>query len=128
MFGLLMFAGNDTTRNTISGGTLALIENPDQRQKMLDDPALIDLAVEEIIRWVTPVMWFRRTPQIDTEIGGVPVKEGDKVVLWYASGSRDEEAIPDPMKFDVTRDRINHRASAEAAVTSASARRSRGSS
>lgn len=108
MFGLLMFAGNDTTRNTISGGTLALIENPDQREQMLDDPELIDLAVEEIIRWVTPVMWFRRTPQIDTEIGGVPVKEGDAVVLWYASGSRDEEAIPDPMKFDVTRDRINH--------------------
>jgi cytochrome P450 len=108
MFGLLMFAGNDTTRNTISGGTLALIENPDQRQQMLEHPELIDLAVEEIIRWVTPVMWFRRTPLADTEIRGVPVKEGDAVVLWYASGSRDEEAIPDPMKFDVTRDRINH--------------------
>ncbi len=108
MFGLLMFAGNDTTRNTISGGTLALIENPDQRRILLDRPELIDLAVEEIIRWVTPVMWFRRTPLADTEIRGVPVKEGDAVVLWYASGSRDEEAIPDPMKFDVTRDRINH--------------------
>jgi cytochrome P450 len=108
MFGLLMFAGNDTTRNTISGGTLALIENPDQRQQMLDHPELIDLAVEEIIRWVTPVMWFRRTPLVDTEIRGVPVKEGDAVVLWYASGSRDEDEIPDPMKFDVTRDRINH--------------------
>jgi cytochrome P450 len=108
MFGLLMFAGNDTTRNTISGGTLALIENPDQRQILLDRPDLIDLAVEEIIRWVTPVMWFRRTPLEDTEIRGVPVKEGDAVVLWYASGSRDEEAIPDPMRFDLTRDRINH--------------------
>jgi cytochrome P450 len=108
MFGLLMFAGNDTTRNTISGGTLALIENPDQRQQMLDQPELIDLAIEEIIRWVTPVMWFRRTPLADTEIRGVPVKEGDAVVLWYASGSRDEDEIPDPMKFDVTRDRINH--------------------
>jgi linalool 8-monooxygenase len=108
MFGLLMFAGNDTTRNTISGGALALIENPDQRQRMLDQPELIDLAVEEIIRWVTPVMWFRRTPLADTEIRGVPVKEGDAVVLWYASGSRDEDEIPDPMKFDVTRDRINH--------------------
>jgi len=108
MFGLLMFAGNDTTRNTISGGTLALIENPDQRQILLDSPELIDLAVEEAIRWVTPVMWFRRTPLEDTEIRGVPVKEGDAIVLWYASGSRDEEAIPDPMKFDVTRDRINH--------------------
>jgi cytochrome P450 len=108
MFGLLMFAGNDTTRNTISGGTLALIENPDQRQLLLDRPELIDLAVEEIIRWVTPVMWFRRTPLQDTEIRGVPVKEGDAVVLWYASGSRDEDVIADPMRFDITRERINH--------------------
>jgi linalool 8-monooxygenase len=108
MFGLLMFAGNDTTRNTISGGTIALIENPDQREQLIEDPSLIDMAVEEIIRWVTPVMWFRRTPTQDTEIRGVPVKEGDKVVLWYASGSRDEEAIVDPMHFDVTRDRVNH--------------------
>jgi linalool 8-monooxygenase len=108
MFGLLMFAGNDTTRNTISGGTIAMIENPDQRQLLIDNPDLIDTAVEECIRWVTPVMWFRRTPQTDTEIRGVPVREGDKVVLWYASGSRDEEVISDPMTFDVTRDKINH--------------------
>lgn len=108
MFGLLMFAGNDTTRNTISGGALALIENPDQRRQMLDNPDLIDFAVEEIIRWVTPVMWFRRTPTTDTEIRGVPIKQGEPVVLWYASGSRDEEAVSDPMRFDVTRDRINH--------------------
>jgi cytochrome P450 len=108
MFGLLMFAGNDTTRNTISGGTLALIEHPDERRKLIDDPSLIDSAVEEIIRWVTPVMWFRRTPKQDTEIRGVPVKEGDKVVLWYASGSRDEELVPDPMRFDVSRGTKDH--------------------
>lgn len=108
MFGLLMFAGNDTTRNTISGGTLALIEHPDQRRKLIEDPSLIDIAVEEIIRWVTPVMWFRRTPTVDTEIRGVPVKEGEKVVLWYASGSRDEELIADPMRFDVTRQPNHH--------------------
>jgi cytochrome P450 len=108
MFGLLMFAGNDTTRNTISGGTIAFIENPDQRRKLIEDPSLIELAVEEAIRWVTPVMWFRRTPKCDTEIAGVPVKEGDAVVLWYASGSRDEELISDPMTFDITRERINH--------------------
>jgi linalool 8-monooxygenase len=108
MFGLLMFAGNDTTRNTISGGTIAFIENPDQRQKLLDDPSLIDLAVEEAIRWVTPVMWFKRTPTCDTSIRGVPVKEGDAVVLWYTSGSRDEEIISDPMAFDITREKINH--------------------
>jgi linalool 8-monooxygenase len=108
MFGLLMFAGNDTTRNTISGGTVALIENPDQRQKLIDDPSLIDLAVEEAIRWVTPVMWFKRTATSDTEIRGVPIAEGDAVVLWYTSGSRDEDVISDPMSFDITRDRINH--------------------
>jgi linalool 8-monooxygenase len=110
MFGLLMFAGNDTTRNTISGGTLALIENPDQRQKLIDDPSLIDSAVEEILRWVTPVMWFRRTPKEDTEIRGVPVAEGDAIVLWYASGSRDEELVPDPMRFDVARGTKDHQA------------------
>jgi cytochrome P450 len=108
MFGLLMFAGNDTTRNTISGGTIALIDNPDQRQRLIDDPSLIDMAVEEAIRWVTPVMWFKRTPQTDTEIRGVPVKEGDSVVLWYTSGSRDEDAVEEPMKFDISRERVNH--------------------
>jgi cytochrome P450 len=110
MFGLLMFAGNDTTRNTISGGTLALIENPDQRRRLIENPELIDDGVEEIIRWVTPVMWFMRTPQADTEIAGVPLHEGDKVVLWYSSGSRDDELVPDPMRFDVGRDGAKHQA------------------
>jgi cytochrome P450 len=110
MFGLLMFAGNDTTRNTMSGGMLALMRNPDQRQKLIDDPSLIDSAIEEILRWVTPVMWFKRTPKQDTEIAGVPVKEGDKVVLWYASGSRDETVAPDPDRFDITRDKVQHQA------------------
>jgi cytochrome P450 len=110
MFGLLMFAGNDTTRNTISGGTIALIEYPDQRQRLLDDPSLIENAVEEMIRWQTPVMWFKRTATKDTEIRGVPVQEGEPVVLWYTSGSRDEELVPDPMKFDVGRDKTAHQA------------------
>jgi cytochrome P450 len=109
MFALLMFAGNDTTRNTISGGALALIEHPDERQALIDDPSLLDCAIEEILRWVTPVMWFRRTATTDTEIRGVPVKEGDKVVLWYISGSRDEDLVADPMRFDVTRD-LHHQA------------------
>ena len=108
MFGLLMFAGNDTTRNTISGGTIALIENPDQREKMLSGSADIDNAVEEMIRWQTPVMWFRRTALKDTEIRGVPIAEGDAIVMWYASGSRDEELVPNPMMFDVTRDKTPH--------------------
>jgi linalool 8-monooxygenase len=109
-FALLMFAGNDTTRNTISGGTLAFIENPDQRQALIDDPSLIEGAVEECLRWVTPVMHFRRTPTTDTEIRGLPVKEGDKVVVWYASGSRDEEVVPDPMRFDIARGKVDHQA------------------
>jgi cytochrome P450 len=110
MFGLLMFAGNDTTRNTISGGTLALIEHPEQREKLLADPSLIENAVEEMIRWQTPVMWFKRTPTRDTEIRGVPIKEGEPVVLYYSSGSRDEELVPDPMTFDVSRDKTAHQA------------------
>ena len=110
MFGLLMFAGNDTTRNTISGGTIALIENPDQRRKLIDDPSLIENAVEEMLRWQTPVMWFKRTPTRDTELRGVAIAEGEPVVLWYASGSRDEELVPNPMSFDVTRDRVAHQA------------------
>jgi cytochrome P450 len=109
-FALLMFAGNDTTRNTISGGTLALIEHPEQRQKLIDDPSLIDSAVEEMLRWVTPVMWFRRTPTTDVELRGAQIKENDKVVIWYASGSRDEAAVPDPMRFDVTRGTVAHQA------------------
>ncbi len=110
MFAFLMFTGSDTTRNVISGGTLALIEHPDQRQKLVEEPALIDDAVEELIRWVSPVMWFRRTPVRDTEIRGVPIKENDKVVVWYASGSRDEELVEDPMRFDITRDHVKHSA------------------
>jgi linalool 8-monooxygenase len=109
-FAILMFAGNDTTRNTSSGGVLALIENPDQYAKLRQDPTLIPNAVEEILRWVTPVMWFRRTPTTDVEIRGVPIKEGAKVVIWYASGSRDEAVVEDPMRFDVTRPKVDHQA------------------
>jgi linalool 8-monooxygenase len=108
MFGLLMFAGNDTTRNTISGGTIALIENPGQRELLLIGSADIDNAVEEMIRWQSPVMWFKRTALKDTELRGVPISEGDAVVLWYASGSRDEELVESPMTFDVTRDKTPH--------------------
>jgi cytochrome P450 len=111
MFALLMFTGSDTTRNVISGGTLALMEHPDERRKLIDDPSLIDVAVEEIIRWVSPVMWFARAATSDTELRGVKIAEGEKVVVWYASGSRDEELIEDPMRFDVARGgKINHSA------------------
>src|SRR6202022_67220 len=78
-FGILMFAGNDTTRNTASGGMRALIENDDQRQKLLNNPEGIPNAVEEMLRWVTPVIYFTRTAQSDTEVGGQQIKEGERV-------------------------------------------------
>jgi cytochrome P450 len=109
-FGLLMFAGNDTTRNTASGGLLALLEHPEQRVALASDPGILPGAVEEILRWVTAVMWFSRTATRDTEIHGVPILHGQKLVLWYASGSRDEELVPDPMQFDVTRTAVEHQA------------------
>jgi cytochrome P450 len=109
-FGLLMFAGNDTTRNTASGAMLALIEHPDQRQKLIEDPSLMRDAVEELLRWVSAVVHFRRTATRDTEIAGQRIAAGDKVVLWYASGNRDETAIPDPDRLDVSRPNVEHQA------------------
>ena len=102
-FILLVVAGNETTRNSISGGLLALSENPDERKKLLDDPSLIPSAVQEIVRWVSPVLHMRRTATEDTEIRGQKIKKGDKVVMWYASANRDEEKWDDPFRFDVTR-------------------------
>ncbi|GMV63795.1 MAG: linalool 8-monooxygenase [Parvibaculum sp.] len=102
-FILLVVGGNETTRNSISGGLLALSENPEERRKLLDDPSLIPSAVQEIVRWVSPVLHMRRTATEDTEIRGQRIKKGDKVVMWYASGNRDEEKWDDPFRFDVTR-------------------------
>ena len=102
-FLLLTVAGNETTRNAIAHGMLALIEHPEQRQKLLDDPELIPTAVEEILRWGSPVMCFRRTATRDVEVGGTQVKEGDKVVIWYISANRDESVFENPYTFDVTR-------------------------
>ena len=109
-FALLMFAGNDTTRNTASGGMLALIENPDQRQKLIEDPSLTKNAVEEMLRWVSPVLHFRRTATGDSELRGQKLEAGDKVVMWYVSGNRDAGANPDPFSFDVAREEIDHQA------------------
>jgi len=102
-FILLVVGGNETTRQSIAGGTLALSEHPEQRQKLLDDPSLIPTAVNEIVRWVSPVLHMRRTATEDTEIGGQKIAKGDKVVMWYVSANRDEDKFPDPFKFDVTR-------------------------
>jgi len=109
-FGLLMFAGNDTTRNTTSGGALALLERPDQWAQLQANADLINGAVEEMLRWVTPVMWFRRTATTDTELNGVQIKQGDRVVVFYTSGSFDDELVEDPNRFDVTRAEVAHQA------------------
>jgi cytochrome P450 len=103
-FILLVVAGNETTRNAISHGMLALTEHPDQRRTWFDNfDTHTKTAVEEIVRWATPVINFRRTATRDTEIRGVKIAEGDKVVLWYNSGNRDEEVYVDPYRFDVAR-------------------------
>jgi cytochrome P450 len=107
-FSLLMIAGNETTRHTITSGMLALIQHPDQMAMLKADPSLIPAATEEILRWATPVMHFRRTATKDTELGGERIAAGDKVVTWYISANRDESIFPDPYTFDVTRSPNDH--------------------
>jgi cytochrome P450 len=109
-FGLLVFAGNDTTRNTASSGTLALLEHPEQYGSLRDDPDLVQQAVEEILRFTSVVNYFFRTANRDTEIGGQAIAEGDKVAMWYTSASRDEAVYEDPQRFDVTRSEQDHKA------------------
>jgi cytochrome P450 len=109
-FAILMFAGNDTTRNTASGGMRALIENDAERQKLVNNPDAIPIAVEEMLRWVTPVIYFTRVAQHDTEVSGHPIREGERVAMWYSAGSRDPEAIDDPDRFDVSRQKPPHQA------------------
>jgi cytochrome P450 len=102
---LLIVGGNDTTRNSMSGGLMALAANPGEYQKLRDNPALIPGMVSEIIRYVTPVIHMRRTATADTELGGQQIRKGDKVVLWYVSGNRDPDAIADPDRFIIDRAR-----------------------
>ena len=108
MFLLLVVAGNETTRQSIAHGMLALIEHPAAMQRLRDEPALLGVAVEEIMRWSSPVMHFRRTATVDTELRGVPIKAGDKVVVWLISANRDEVEFPDPYSFDITRKPNHH--------------------
>ncbi|MBC6428098.1 MAG: cytochrome P450 [Cellvibrionales bacterium] len=100
---LLIVGGNDTTRNSISGGVLALNESPDEYQKLRDNPAVIPNMVAEMIRWQTPVIYMRRTAVADTELGGKKIAKGDKVVMWYLSGNRDESVFPNADKLIVDR-------------------------
>lgn len=108
-FILLAVAGNETTRNAISHGVLALTRYPEQRKIWWDDfENVTDTAVEEVVRWASPVIYMRRTVTRDVELSGVKMAEGDKVTMWYASANRDEDKFPDPWLFDVTRTPNHH--------------------
>ena len=102
-FLLLVIAGNETTRHSLSHGALALAEFPDQLERLRGEPALIDKATEEILRWASPQIHFRRTAVSDTELAGVPISAGDKVVTWYISANYDEQAFVDPFTLDLGR-------------------------
>ena len=108
-FVLLVVAGNETTRNAISHGMKALCDFPDERAKWAADfEGHADTAIEEVVRWATPVIHFRRTATRDTELRGTPIAEGQKIVLWYNSANRDASVFPDPYRFDVTRTPNEH--------------------
>ncbi|MGH9094127.1 MAG: cytochrome P450 [Acidimicrobiales bacterium] len=109
-FLLLVVAGNETTRNATAHGMRALIEHPDQLRVLSAGPSRerIERAVDEILRWSSPIHYFRRTATRDVELRGRTIKEGDRVVLWYASANRDEEAFVDPFRFDVGRTPNDH--------------------
>lgn len=101
-------AGHDTTSATISGGLRALIENPDQLRRLRQEPALMPVAVEEMIRWVTPVKAFMRTAAADTTVRGVPVAAGESVLLSYVSANRDDDVFDEPFRFNIGRDPNKH--------------------
>lgn len=108
-FMLLSVAGNETTRNAIAHGMNAFLEHPDQWELLVSDTdAHIGTAVEEILRWASPVMYFRRNCTRDTELGGQVIREGDKISLWYISANRDESVFDEPFRFDITRDPNPH--------------------
>jgi cholest-4-en-3-one 26-monooxygenase len=107
-FSLLILAGNETTRNAISGGLVAFLDHRDQWELLARRPELIDTAVDEILRFTSPVNYFRRTATVDCELGGQSIRAGEKVTLWYPSGNRDESAFADPHRFDITRTPNHH--------------------
>jgi cytochrome P450 len=109
-FCLLIVAGNETTRHAISHGTKALVDHPDQWQRLRDDPGLMPLAAEEILRFGSPTMHFRRTATQDHRIHDTTIEQGDKVVVWFVSGNYDEQVFPNAERFDVGRDPNPHMA------------------
>ncbi|MGD0191619.1 MAG: cytochrome P450 [Rhizomicrobium sp.] len=108
---LLIVGGNDTTRNSITGGLLALNQNPAEYEKLRNDPSLIPNMVSEIIRWQTPLAHMRRTALQDIEFKGKQIKKGDRVVMWYVSGNRDDDVIDRADEFIIDRDRARHHVS-----------------
>jgi cytochrome P450 len=107
---IIATAGHDTTSATIAGGLHALIDNPDQRERLRANMDLMPLATEEMVRWVTPVKEFMRTAREDTEVRGVPIAAGESVLLSYVSSNRDEDVFDDPFRFDVGREPNKHNA------------------
>jgi cytochrome P450 len=105
---LLVVAGNETTRNAMTGGLLAFLDNPDQWEKLRAHAALLDPAVEEVVRWITPVIQFARTAQRDYQLRGTTIRKGQAVCLFYASANRDEDVFPDPFAFRIDRDPNPH--------------------
>lgn len=108
MFFLFSVAGNETLRNGVPGGMVALTSNPDVQRRLRDDRSLLPAAVEEMLRWWTPVMHFRRTAAVDTELAGVKIRADDKVVVWFAAANRDPAVFPDPDTFDPARSPNEH--------------------
>ncbi|MEP1142410.1 MAG: cytochrome P450 [Henriciella sp.] len=104
---LIIFAGNDTTRNSLSGTIKLMTEFPDQRAKVLDDPSLIPRMSNEALRMVSPVMHMRRTAIQDTEINGQCIAKDEKIVMWYGAGNRDPDVFPDPDKFNMMRPNVD---------------------
>jgi len=107
-FLLISVAGNETTRNSISHGIKAFCDFPDQYRLLVEDPSRATLAAEEVVRWASPVMYFRRNVTRDTELRGQQIKAGDKVSIWYISANRDEDVFDRPFTFDILRDPNEH--------------------
>jgi cholest-4-en-3-one 26-monooxygenase len=105
---LILIGGDETTRHVISGGMYQLLIHPDQRQKLIDEPARIPTAVEEMLRWVSPIKNMARTVTVDTEVGGQRLHQGEKLLLLYPSANRDEQVFDDPFRFDVERSPNDH--------------------
>ncbi len=115
-FALLIVGGNDTTRNSMSGGLMAFADHPGERAKLEANAALMPAAVSEMIRYQTPVIHMRRTATRDSELGGKTIRKGDKVVMWYVSGNRDESAIDDPETFRIDRPKVRQHLSFGAGI------------